>query len=568
MASIQACKDTAEAVELNELLGFFLKPLAKLNICVQLPSLKTPGKSISNWEVMEKLKKMVKPEEFIVLKVSKTTLEFIRFEGEVENKSTLKVVLGRLDGSTIKLSGFADVLKVRAAEAKLTFPARHDWDSFFRDAKNMNEMKPGERPDTIHFQGLPCKWFAENNSESGKVSEKILRQVFEAFGEIRCIDIPMLDPYRQDIDKSVGKISTFSFGQDLTFEAYVQYKEYMGFVKAMDALRGMKLMFANENKLHAAVIKVEFDKTKHLSDRQIRKRRLEREKLITLEKEREERVRKERKEEEKRIEEERQKLKKEEEIKDQKLKEKLLKKKERRLLKEQKRKQKLLEKKEKEKSKEYALQQRRELVLRRKEQAVHLLKNLFERIKLVKQKEEVKRKMEEIERERICQLELENRRRLEEVKHRLEEEKQQQERLKKREQLLRNKLIKNLKKHEEKKTEEMREKLRKEIAGKHMLKSVLVAAPTSSKSLSSEDLTSSVTRTDVDNCHHNFRSSFNCNRGFYRGSKSYHSLGPFKRSSCYGLRWPFPYPQSFSHMKQLQNKGTLKSYHYKTHCKR
>ncbi|XP_022249982.1 A-kinase anchor protein 17A-like [Limulus polyphemus] len=568
MASIQACKDTAEAVELNELLGFFLKPLAKLNICVQLPSLKTPGKSISNWEVMEKLKKMVKPEEFIVLKVSKTTLEFIRFEGEVENKSTLKVVLGRLDGSTIKLSGFADVLKVRAAEAKLTFPARHDWDSFFRDAKNMNEMKPGERPDTIHFQGLPCKWFAENNSDSGKPSDKIIRQVFEAFGEIRCIDIPMLDPYRQDIDKSVGKISTFSFGQDLTFEAYVQYREYMGFVKAMDALRGMKLMFTNENKFYAAVIKVEFDKTKHLSDRQIRKRRLEREKLITLEKEREERVQKERKEEEKRKEEERQKLKKEEEIKDHKLKEKLLKKKERRLLKEQKRKEKLLEKKEKEKAKEYALQQRRELVLQRKEQAVHLLKNLFERIKLLKQREEVKRKMEEIERERICQLELENRRRLEEVKHRLEEEKQQQERLKKREHLLRNKLIKNLKKHEEKKTEEMREKLRKEIAGKRVLKSVLVAAPTSSKSLSSEDLSSSMTGTNFDSFHHNFRSSFNCNRGFYRGAKSYHGLGPFKRSSCYGLRWTLPYPQPFPHMKQqLQNKGTLKSY-YKSHCNR
>lgn len=52
----------------------------------------------------------------------------------------------------IKLSGFSDLLKIRATEAKAPFPSRHDWDSYFRDAKHMNEMKPGERPDTVHFQ--------------------------------------------------------------------------------------------------------------------------------------------------------------------------------------------------------------------------------------------------------------------------------------------------------------------------------------------------------------------------------------------------------------------------------
>ena len=46
-------------------------------------------------------------------------------------------------GSTMKLSGYPEVLKVRAVEAKSAFPSRHDWDSYFRDAKNMNEMKPG-----------------------------------------------------------------------------------------------------------------------------------------------------------------------------------------------------------------------------------------------------------------------------------------------------------------------------------------------------------------------------------------------------------------------------------------
>ena len=73
MASIGVCSDTSEAVELCESHGLFLKPVAKLNISVQLPQLKSPGTSISNWEVMEKLKKMIKPDHFIVLKV-RTTL--------------------------------------------------------------------------------------------------------------------------------------------------------------------------------------------------------------------------------------------------------------------------------------------------------------------------------------------------------------------------------------------------------------------------------------------------------------------------------------------------------------
>ena len=41
---------------------------------------------------------------------------------------------------------------------------------------------------------------------------------------------------------SISGIQTFSFGQDLVFEAYIQYKEYIGFVKAMNSLKGMKLL--------------------------------------------------------------------------------------------------------------------------------------------------------------------------------------------------------------------------------------------------------------------------------------------------------------------------------------
>ena len=41
------------------------------------------------------------------------------------------------------------MLKIKASEAQIKFPTEHDWDKFFRDAKNMNGMKAGERPDTV-----------------------------------------------------------------------------------------------------------------------------------------------------------------------------------------------------------------------------------------------------------------------------------------------------------------------------------------------------------------------------------------------------------------------------------
>ena len=70
---------------------------------------------------MEKLKKMIKPDNFLVLKVAKSTLEFVRFEGEVENKGKLAQHIGNLDGKTIKLSGFPDVLKVDSVSRAVFF---------------------------------------------------------------------------------------------------------------------------------------------------------------------------------------------------------------------------------------------------------------------------------------------------------------------------------------------------------------------------------------------------------------------------------------------------------------
>jgi len=160
-------------------------------------------------------------------------------------------------GKSLKLTGFKEPLKIRAAEAKIAFPAKYDWDSFFRDAKHMNEMKAGERPDTIHFQNLPCQWFSEHpNDEKAKPSDKLFRRIWESFGEVRYIDIPSLDPYRSKMIPSLTGIKTFTFNNDQLFEAYVQFRDYMSFVKAMDALRGCMLLRQDESKYHVAVIKV------------------------------------------------------------------------------------------------------------------------------------------------------------------------------------------------------------------------------------------------------------------------------------------------------------------------
>ena len=146
MSVIQTCYDTKDVLDLFRPQGLFLKPISRLNVSVQLPQLKKSGAKISNWEVMERVKDMAKPFTFPVFKVAKSSLEFIRFEAEIENYGSVDQILAKLDMKTIKLSGFHELLKVRAAEAKVPFPTRQEWDSFFRENKAMNEMKPAPTP--------------------------------------------------------------------------------------------------------------------------------------------------------------------------------------------------------------------------------------------------------------------------------------------------------------------------------------------------------------------------------------------------------------------------------------
>ncbi|XP_078117757.1 A-kinase anchor protein 17A isoform X1 [Sander vitreus] len=378
--------DTTEAVCLSSEYNLYLKPIAKITISVALPQLKLPGKSISNWEVMERVKAMVAPEQFSALRISKSTMDFIRFEGEVENKTVVKSLLSRLDVKCIKLSGFTDVLKVRAVENKVDFPTRHDWDSFFRDAKDMNETLPGERPDTIHLEGLPCRWFSQKDSPyPDRPSEEVLTAVFQAFGKVRHVDIPMLDPYREEmLDKN---FNTFSFGGHLNFEAYVQYQEYGGFTKAMDTLRSMKLMLkGDDGKAVACNIKVSFDTSKHLSELALKRRSMERLKLQELERQREEQKRREKEEEERRKEEERKQKEQEEEEKEKRKEERLRKREQKLREREERRNLKKVRRQQEEEQKKLqmkiAMEERRLLLAQRNLESIRLIAELLARAKL------------------------------------------------------------------------------------------------------------------------------------------------------------------------------------------
>lgn len=480
--------DTSEAVALCPALGLYLKPITKMTISVALPPLRTPGKSISNWEVMERLKAMVAAAAphapLSALRIAKSTLDFVRFEGEVENRAAVRAALACLDGRTIKLSGFADSLRVRAAEFRADFPSRHDWDAFFRDARDMDEALPGERPDTIHLEGLPCRWFAPREGTSGaasgatscptsssgtgtsasgpntsgsgapghtlsgpgaapaseRPSEALLRQAFGAFGEIRHVDIPMLDPYRGDMAGG-RSFHTFSFGGHLNFEAYVQYREYAGFARAMAALRGMKLMFKGEDgKAVACGIKVSFDATKHLSDASIRRRQLERQKLQELELQREEQKRREKEAEERRRAEERKQREAEEQERARRREEKLRRREQRQRAREQRRSRRRVERLQAEEQRRLRervrAEERRLLLAQRNLQSIRLVAELLSRAEAARrreraQSEERRRRAREAERRRQQEAEL----------RRVEEEKRRALGLQRRERELRQRLV-------------------------------------------------------------------------------------------------------------------------------
>lgn len=291
MNVFQVCSNTSELIPLYLPMDLFLKPVAKISISLRLSKSTKVGKSISYWEIMDKLRDLIKPEEFSTLKVTKTTIEFVIFEGELETKATVEKVISKLDNKMIKLKDLRDLIRIRAGVWKSDFPSEHTWDEFFQNSKDMNEKKPGERPDTIHIANLPTKWFIPKHStNNGSIpSEKLLSKIFDKFGCIRNIDIPVCDPFRKRMNDQISGIKYCSSENSDFFEVYIQFQDYIGFKMGMDALRNMKLVHKDIDSADEVHIKVDFDKSKHLSDASIRRREIVRERLVSKAKKQEER---------------------------------------------------------------------------------------------------------------------------------------------------------------------------------------------------------------------------------------------------------------------------------------
>ncbi|XP_026645944.1 A-kinase anchor protein 17B isoform X2 [Microtus ochrogaster] len=275
--------DNSEATELCAAQHLYLKPIAKLMINVLLPECIESVRPFSNWEVLDQLKSLICPDQFTTVRLSKSTKDFIRFEGEAETRSLVQILKAKLHGKIIKLNGLKTDLKVVATDAQ------GEWEHFPKEKEALvtagaEEQDHAKSPDSIYFEGLPCKWFAPKGSSGEKPCEEILRVVFESFGKIKNVDIPMLDPYREVM--TGGSFGGFNFGLQ-TFEAFIQYQESTDFMKAMESLRGMKLMLKGEDgKALACNIKVMFDTTQHFSEGAIQRRNQERLKLQELEEER------------------------------------------------------------------------------------------------------------------------------------------------------------------------------------------------------------------------------------------------------------------------------------------
>lgn len=75
---IQTIEDVSDCVPLYLPQSLYLKPVARLNMSVSLPS-KITGKSISNYDIMERMRNIILPERFSVLRVRSMTLKFTAF---------------------------------------------------------------------------------------------------------------------------------------------------------------------------------------------------------------------------------------------------------------------------------------------------------------------------------------------------------------------------------------------------------------------------------------------------------------------------------------------------------
>ncbi|XP_056393750.1 A-kinase anchor protein 17B-like isoform X2 [Hyla sarda] len=275
--------DDSEAVELSTTYHLYLKPKAKLIISIILPEETEQCRPISNRDILEELKNLVAPNHFSSLKVSKTTKEFIRIEGETDTKQLAQNCLEKLNGQSLPISCLPQPLLMGVTEAPVDLPSNDNTKKLLNEIQaDLEDNAENNIPPCIHLEGLPCKWFFALDLNTEKPSEEILRSTFEKFGNIVNIDIPMLDPYREDINENQLGPGGFQ-----PFDAFLQYEKMSSAIDAVQTLQGMKLMFTSEDgKSLACDIKISVDETNHFGEEAINKRSADRLKLQELEQQR------------------------------------------------------------------------------------------------------------------------------------------------------------------------------------------------------------------------------------------------------------------------------------------
>jgi arginine/serine-rich splicing factor 17 len=65
----------------------YLKPIARINISIPIPpTIRIAGSAMSTWEIMDKIRELILPDEFVFLRLLKSAGEVYRFEGEIDSK--------------------------------------------------------------------------------------------------------------------------------------------------------------------------------------------------------------------------------------------------------------------------------------------------------------------------------------------------------------------------------------------------------------------------------------------------------------------------------------------------
>ena len=317
-------------LELCAPLSLFLVPQKKITVVVVLPTSRTVGPSISNWDMMEKLRQGAQPEQFVNLRVEHSSRERISFVGELLSLRALRKVVLLLNGKTMRMPGFQEPFKVKAHSLDVNFPKKKDWEAFYRSKglANFADGSPGERPDTVRVSRIPVEWFMDHSDlDAGEwPSKALIAQAFSQFGVLSNVGMYLHKMGMPRLQHVEGAFSSFgpTPGQPVRlFDAFLQFADYNGFCSAMLGLKGMDMMRSvgaggggaegGAEAKEVACIEVDYDRFGFMTLANTRKREAE-EALLreNRQKEREqreeaERAEKERKEEEERVERERRK---------------------------------------------------------------------------------------------------------------------------------------------------------------------------------------------------------------------------------------------------------------------